>query len=624
MKEVQALVRLQSEVTLLMHITQSMENTMPNCFRTFSAITLCLFACTAFTPTTSHAQSSTACAKLAETSQLECIITPVDHPLITNTSPAKTTQLIIGLNENVSDEALFAMLEKQGITLKKQWRNLNAALVELGENAKYQRKSVSVANMEQTRLLLELQSEVQYAEYNAQLTSEAVLQLTNHASAQPQFFSNLTDDFTPNDPEFPNQWGLQMIRAVEGWGITQGDPNVVIAILSSGYNLNHPDLGSSQLWVNEAEATGESGIDDDNNGFVDDINGWDWVTSSNILTDTFGHGTHVAGTIAATTNNEKGISGTGQNVKIMPLRTLDSQGSGYIADVVNALDYTVNVEEVHIIHLSLILPIDSPILADAIAQISQTKLLVVPVGNVSANVYWPAEYPGTIAVAATDSDDMYATFSNYGPEVDLAAPGVDILSTDNESGYIEDTGTSMATAHVSALTALIAGLRPDFALEQIRSTIEDSAVDINADDHPGVDEFIGHGRIDMYQALLDASVGLQINALEQPEDMTFINDTVNFEIQVQTPIINQNSIPIHNAVIQYEVIRESEFVTDTANLLSTGSHVLTNADGKATIKITNLTKPGSYVLQTKVGQASEEFLFQVEQRLWMPFISEER
>lgn len=614
--------------------------------RMFSRLGAYFFACfVALTVSaTANAQNSSACSNVTMILQSECP-TLVHNNSVTDTPYNQSNQLIIGISADISDQELLMMLDEQGYILNKRWEVFGSALVERKQETRRLRKQAGIPSIEQARLKLVSQKGVHYAEYNVQLTSGQVPEPEESEGMQQTDSATWANDFTPNDPEFPNQWALSTVRAVEGWTVTQGDPNVVIAIVDSGFNLDHPDFDSSRLWVNEVEATGKSGVDDDGNGYIDDIWGWDWVDGDNTANDLFGHGSHNVGTIAATTNNQIGISGSAQTVKVMPLRILGEHGEGRIAALLDALSYVID-QEVQIVNLGVITSLDNRPLRDAIKTLSNQMVVVTATGNSSSDVTRPAAYPETIAVAATDRDDTRAKFSGSGPEVDVAAPGVDILSIDDESGYVENTGTSMAGSYVSTLAALIASLRPDFSPEQIRATIENSAVDINAKTHPGVDEFIGHGRIDMYQALLDASIGLQLKARELSSS-TGISDTVTIEIQVQTPNNTQRSIPVANAVIRYDIISDSSLITGTAVLPPGGGYVLTDADGTATVEIVGLSSSEDYVLQTKVGQAVAEFSFpvqqeqaevgeagagqaeagslpQVEQRIWLPFMSEEQ
>lgn len=527
----------------------------------------------------------------------------------------KLNQLIIGVEPGQSDKDVTALIANRGLKLVKHWPAFGGALVEVSgaPTDSVDRKALQASNvsaqqafaaLDQARQSVEQLSGIRYASFNGRVVAASL-------SASNQFTGQTSDSPTPplveplpDDTEFINQWALNIIRVVDSWNISQGDPNVVVAVIDSGYNVTHPDLDNSSLWTNEIEKQGLPGVDDDNNGFVDDYNGWDWVENDNVMNDTFGHGTHVGGTIAATTNNQLGISGIGRNIKVMPLRILDGTGGGDIADLVDALNYALT-KNVRIANLSLVTPQDYPVLSAAVEAVSDEIMIVAATGNAATNVYWPAAYEGALAVAATDDDDTYATFSNYGPEVDLAAPGVDILSADDEISYIDNTGTSMATPHVSALAGLISSLRPDFSNEEILAVIEDSAIDINVGDHRGRDDYIGHGRVDVYQSLLTASAGLQLNKVDDSDKFTFARYPVEYNVKVLTPPDDAGeTLPVQGAVMHYKVIPTSS--TFSPNL-GIGGRVLTGADGIADIVFLAPITTGSYILRTQVGQESVDF-----------------
>lgn len=540
--------------------------------------------------------------------------------LALSSTSVKLNQLLIGLEPGQSEAEVAALIAERGLKLVKQWPSFGSVLVELDgaltsfvERSQLRTSSVAeqqaFAALEAEQQSLEQLAGVRYVSFNGRIS--AATKPSAIPSGDQWSFQNSTDSPTPplveplpNDPEFTNQWALNIIRVVDSWNISQGDPKVVVAVIDSGYNLTHPDIENSSLWENPIEKAGIPGVDDDNNGFVDDINGWDWVENDNVMNDTFGHGSHVGATIAAKTNNQLGISGMGRNIKVMALRILDGRGDGQISDLVDALDYALT-KRVRIVNLSLVASSDYAALADAISGVSDEIMIVAATGNVSSRVYWPAAYPRTVAIAATDSNDTYASFSNHGPEVDLAAPGVDILSADESIGYIDSTGTSMATPHVSALAALICSLRPDFTNEDILDVMKESAVDINVSEHRGRDEYIGHGRVDVYQALLSASAGLRLNSTQDSDRFTFARRLVEYNIRLQTPSNkDDDGEPVMGAAIHYKLIPLGSTPNPEPPI---GGRVLTGADGVADITFLAPVATGSYVLRTQVGQESVDF-----------------
>ena len=320
---------------------------------------------------------------------------------------------------------------------------------------------------------------------------------------EPNYIYKITAN--PNDPYFGLLWGLNNtgqnvngtvgkagadIDAVQAWDKTTGTPNVIVAVIDSGVLTSHPDLAAN-IWVNPGEIPG-NGIDDDLNGFIDDVNGWDFVFNDSTPDDENGHGTHVAGTIAAVGNNKIGVTGVSWNAKIMVLRASDKDGFGTAAAEINSIMYASS-KGAHVINCSWGGPGFSQSLKDAID--ASPAVVVCASGNGGNDSigdnndsipHYPSGYSSAniIAVAATDQGDELAYFSNYGPTtVDVAAPGVNILSTWNDGDYQYLQGTSMSTPHVSGLAALLWGYSGSSAsqnrllaagdiISRIRSTVD--------------------------------------------------------------------------------------------------------------------------------------------------------
>lgn len=295
----------------------------------------------------------------------------------------------------------------------------------------------------------------------------------------------------PNDPDFGKLWGLNNIGqtggspgadidAPEGWdAFVSGGNTVVVAVIDTGTDYTHPDL-APRIWKNPNEVA--NGMDDDGNGYVDDINGWDFANNDNNPMDDNNHGTHVSGTIGALFNNGQGVSGvTGPaNIKLMPLKFLNSSGSGYISNAVKALDYATAKGAV-ISNNSWGTTSYSQALADAITRNYQAgRLFVAASGNNGTNTdsspYYPQGYnvPNIVSVAAMTASDSLSSFSNYGAQsVDLAAPGSLIYST-IRGGYANYSGTSMATPHVAGVAALIWAKNYTLSNLQVKQRLLDS------------------------------------------------------------------------------------------------------------------------------------------------------
>lgn len=299
---------------------------------------------------------------------------------------------------------------------------------------------------------------------------------------------------TPNDPMLGSEWGLRNtgqtvngdpgtlnadIRASKAWDITTGVASLAIADIDSGVNMSHPDLAAN-IWTNAGEISG-NGIDDDNNGYVDDVRGWNFVSSNNNPTDDRGHGTHTAGTFGAVGNNGVGITGVAWRCKIVPLKFLDAQGFGSSSNAIRAIEYCTR-NRIKISNNSWGGGFYSQAMADAIAATrSVGHVFVAAAGNsrlnIDANPMYPAAYnlDNIISVAATDNDDGLASFSNIGfNSVDIAAPGVNVLSTYG-SGYAYISGTSMAAPHVTGVVALVYGQNPTWTYSQVRGRVLSTA-----------------------------------------------------------------------------------------------------------------------------------------------------
>lgn len=313
----------------------------------------------------------------------------------------------------------------------------------------------------------------------------------------------------PEDEHWPEQWALRKIGAPEAWDITH-NRGTIIAFLDTGLYLDHPDL-RHVLWTNPREIPG-NGRDDDGNGKADDVHGWHfyqscwtgycWPYEDRLIDDDNGHGTHVTGIAVAETNNQIGIAGVSWGARAMTVKVLDQNGDGFYYDIAAGIVYAAD-NGAQIINLSLGGQAFSQLLQDA-ANYAYGKgaLLVAASGNNGGAVLYPAACANVMAVAATDANDARTSFSNQGPEVDIAAPGESIISTwPPPYLYYYRRGTSMATPHVSGAAALLWSWRPDWTNAQIQERLQAQADDVNADLYPGHDRYLGWGRLNLYRAL---------------------------------------------------------------------------------------------------------------------------
>jgi thermitase len=269
-------------------------------------------------------------------------------------------------------------------------------------------------------------------------------------------------------------YSRKILRLPEAWAVTKGSRDVVVAVIDTGVAYDHPDLAAN-AWTNEAERAGRAGVDDDGNGYVDDVHGWDFVNNRANAVDDNKHGTHCAGIIGAG-DNGVGTMGVAPRVRIMPLKFLDRGGSGELAAAVRALDYAV-ANGARVISNSWGGGGRSEFLNAAIQRAVDRGILVVAAaGNEEndndAEPSYPASYPNVISVASTDSADQLSSFSNYGREsVTLAAPGSDIYSTVLNAKWGTLSGTSMATPQVSGALALALAVRPAASADELKAKL---------------------------------------------------------------------------------------------------------------------------------------------------------
>jgi hypothetical protein len=308
----------------------------------------------------------------------------------------------------------------------------------------------------------------------------------------------------PEDTYFGYLWGLSNtgqsggvagvdIGALKAWDMTTGSADVVVGVIDTGIDYYHGDLAAN-MWINVGEHP-DNGMDDDGNGFVDDVHGWNAEIDSGDPLDDNNHGTHVAGTIGAVGNNQLGVTGINWNVKLMALKFLDAQGSGYVSDAIECIEYAIEMKHrgvnLRVLNASWGGPDVSDALRDAIEAAGEAGILFV---TAAGNNYdgssprgtdnddspiFPASYglPNTISVAAVDRRGQLATFSNYGKEtVDLAAPGVSIASTVTLDRYGLFSGTSMAAPHVSGVAALALAIKPDMTVAGMKTALMQGAV----------------------------------------------------------------------------------------------------------------------------------------------------
>jgi subtilisin family serine protease len=363
-------------------------------------------------------------------------------------------------------------------------------------------------------------------------TKDAIALLKSHQAieyVEPDYQVSIAR--TPDDPRFDELWGLNNdgqtggtadadIDAVEAWDISTGSRDVVVGVIDTGIDYSHSDLASN-MWVNSSEIPGD-GIDNDGNGFIDDVHGINAITDSGDPMDDEGHGTHVSGTIGASGGNGVGVVGVNHEVSLVGCKFLDAAGNGSTSDAIKCIDYMVSLKNsgvnLRVLNNSWGGGGYSQALADAIASSEAADLLfVAAAGNDTidndVNPHYPSNYENAsvLSVASTDQTDGISWFSHYGlTSVDMGAPGSAILSTTPGESYASYSGTSMATPHVAGAAALVLSINPELSTQELKDLLMNSG-DANAA-LQGVT--VAGTRLNVNQALIDAdpTPGFKISA----------------------------------------------------------------------------------------------------------------
>ena len=372
----------------------------------------------------------------------------------------------------------------------------------------------------------------------------------------------------PNDSLWGSQWFMERIGLPEAWGITRGD-NVLVAVIDTGCDIKHKDL-SPNIWVNFKEDINNNGkfdpwpisetrdgvfgdlndIDDDKNGWTDDIAGYDLVDQfipnigdfafpDPLIEDEQGHGTSVAGIIGAVTNNKIGISGIAPTCKLLNVRAFDATGNAEEDDIAMAIVYAA-MQKSKVICMSFGDIVYSPLTADAIAfAYSMNCVLIASAGN-DGNILkrYPASYSHVMAIGATTQNDNKASFSSYGSHISLSAPGIAIPTTARNNAYKNFQGTSASAPIVAGAAALLISQNPNFKNSDVQGILQSSAKDIG---ERGWDPLYGAGRVDILSAL-QLKGAFSAGILSPNNDIELRQDSNGF-----FPIIGSTGIPLFSS-----------------------------------------------------------------------------
>jgi hypothetical protein len=400
---------------------------------------------------------------------------------------------------------------------------------------------------------------------------------------------------TPNDTYFYRQWGFSNngtfnaqatagadVKMPDAWSKTTGNTGTIVCVLDAGLKLDHPEF-AGRIWVNAGEIANND-IDDDGNGYTDDVNGWDWAYADNNPTDDFGHGTNVTGIIGANANNNAGYAGVNWNCKLMIGKILNSANSGFYSWWTSGIYYAV-AEGAKVINMSVGGTSFSQSMKDAcdFAYNNNVTILACMMNTNNNVANYPAAYSSTIAVGATTVNDYRASpfawggGSNYGPHIDVVAPGNYIygLAYNSDINYNTSwSGTSQATPLVAGIVSLMYGLKPSLTVSEVRNILQTTATDMvgnPVEDVAGFDQYMGYGRVNASTALFSSILPLNMGSLtghlkEKKVHLTWQTfEEINikqFEIERSVNLLDWNKVGVLISRGNSNITQMYSFMTD--------------------------------------------------------------
>jgi subtilisin family serine protease len=418
-----------------------------------------------------------------------------EEPIATMTDPAYDAmeveggEIIVKFRDGIPQASVQSLLLTEEVEILDKLDKLGLMLLSVPRGQELEK----IEELERNPL-------VEYAEPNHIVQIADTIAVQSHDGL-------LAPDVEPTDPRYPSQWNLAQIEAPAAWDITTGSDRVVIAFVDSGVDLYHDEL-RDKIWTNPGEIP-DNDFDDDGNGYVDDVHGWDFVNWHGEPQDDYWHGTFVSSIAAAMTNNGDGMAGVSWGAEIMPIKTMDYRWYSKDWHITGGITYAAD-NGAKIINLSWTLAgSDYPQALQTAVSYAHSKgaLVVAAAGDTFSSTYkYPATLDYVVSVAATGHDDEHCDFSTYNDKVDIAAPGVDVLGVYGDT-YGRLASTHAAAAHVSGLATLIWSVNPTLTNDEVEDILESTAVDLG---EPDRDDYFGHGRIDAKAAVMTTTHCLEV------------------------------------------------------------------------------------------------------------------